>query len=201
VAAPNEEFSYEEVQGLRGLARKRIEAGELPAELVSDEQLRYPEPGPHLPDDRPRDRCRLCDALISPNVIWWHRLAGPPKKTEPFGGTRPELHTACYIAWRIEVTNAAPPGFTEYALGTSAEKGPLRFFGRVLAQAEGERDSGTVRHVLYETSDGDFVGEATVVCRFTEARRFETQERAFSWFGDKALKAELLRQLAESKSK
>jgi hypothetical protein len=89
-----------------------------------------------------------------------------------------------------------PAGFIEYTLIRSVEQGPLRFRGRILAQAEGERDSGTVRHVLYETSDGDFVGEATVVGILTEGKRFEAQELAFIWFGDEALKAELLRQLA-----
>lgn len=91
-----------------------------------------------------------------------------------------------------------PPGFTECTLTRSFDQGPLIFQGCTLAQAQGERESGTRRYVLYKTSDGDFVGEATMVGRFTEAERFKTQERAFAWFGDAALRAELLRQLAES---
>ena len=87
------------------------------------------------------------------------------------------------------------PGFTERTITRSVEEGPLIFQGRILAQAQGERESGTRRYVLYKTADGDFVGEATMVGRFTEAKRFESQERAFAWFGDQALKAELLRQL------
>lgn len=89
------------------------------------------------------------------------------------------------------------PGFTERTITRSVEEGPLIFQGRILAQAQGERESGTRRYVLYKTADGDFVGEGTMVGRFTDAKRFEKQERAFDWFGDKALKAELLRQLAE----
>ena len=94
----------------------------------------------------------------------------------------------------VNVQDPRPAEFTECTVGTSGS--PLRFFGRILAQAEQDQGGETLRYVLYETADGDFVGEATVVDRFTEHRRWETQEQAFLWFGDKALKAELLRQLA-----
>jgi len=92
------------------------------------------------------------------------------------------------------------PGFEEYILGSSAEKAPLRFFGRILAQAERDQDSVTLRYALYGTSDGQFVGEAMLADNqqssgFTEAKSFETRERAFSWFGDEALRAELRQQL------
>lgn len=103
------------------------------------------------------------------------------------------------------MADQCPPGFTEYTLGTSAEKGPLRFYGRILAQAERAEDSVTRRYVLYETSDNQFVGEATVVdndcAGFSIPMLFETLDRACSWFLDETLRAELLRQLAEPKSK
>lgn len=91
------------------------------------------------------------------------------------------------------------PVFTEYTLNRGVDEGPLTFQGRILAQAQGARDVGTRRYVLYETSDGDFVGEATVVNTLTMARRFKWREWPFelSFFGDQALKAELQRQLAE----
>jgi len=97
------------------------------------------------------------------------------------------------------------PGFTEYNLGTSAEKAPLRFYGHTLAQAEREQGSVTRCYVLYGTSDDQFVGEATVLDNrqstgFSEHRLFETLDRACAWFGDEILKAELLRQLAVPKS-
>jgi hypothetical protein len=204
MAAPddnNDEINPETVEPLRPLARQRIEDGELPRAPIPEEVLTYPPPhgGVRSPDDRPRDYCRLCGKPISQDVVQWYRLPGPLKKTEPFVGTKPELHAACFTAWRLEVLNAqqepCPAGFTAYTVGTSLEKGPLRFCGRILAQAERDQDSDTLRYVLYETSAGDFVGEATLVGRFTERERFETQERAFSWFGDQALRAELLRQL------
>ncbi len=95
------------------------------------------------------------------------------------------------------MTDQRPPGFTEYTIIRGVDEGPLTFQGRILARAQGEREVGTRRYVLYETSDGDFVGEATVVGRLTMAKRFETREWPFEqWFGDQALKAELLRQLA-----
>ena len=86
-----------------------------------------------------------------------------------------------------------PPEFTACTVG------PLRFCGRILAQAERDQGGDILRYVLYETSDGDFVGEATQVGRFTEHRQWEMQEQAFLWFGDAVLKAELQRQLAEAK--
>jgi len=102
------------------------------------------------------------------------------------------------------MADQCPPGFTEYNLGTSAEKPRLRFYGRILAQAEREEDSLTRRYVLYGTSDDQFVGEATVFNHqqstgFSEPRLFETLDRACAWFGDAILRAELLRQLAEPK--
>jgi hypothetical protein len=61
------------------------------------------------------------------------------------------------------MADQCPPGFTEYNLGTGTERGPLRFYGRILAQAEREQESNTLRYVLYGTSDDQFVGEAIVV--------------------------------------
>ena len=34
------------------------------------------------------------------------------------------------------MADQCPPGFTEYNLGTSRERDPLRFHGRILAKAE-----------------------------------------------------------------
>ena len=94
----------------------------------------------------------------------------------------------------VNVQDPRPAEFTECTVGPSSS--PLRFRGRILAHAERDHGGDTLRYVLYETADGDFVGELVMVDRFTEYRRWETQEQAFLWFGDKALNAELLRQLA-----
>lgn len=103
------------------------------------------------------------------------------------------------------MADQCPPGFTEYNLGTSRERDPLRFHGRILAKAEREDGALTRRYVLYGTSDDHFVGEAVVVNNtreqvstgFSEPMLFETLEQACAWFRDVTLRAELLRQLAK----
>lgn len=105
------------------------------------------------------------------------------------------------------MSDQCPPGFTEYILGSSAEKDPLRFYGRILAEAERKlRDSVTLRYVLYGTSDDQFVGEAVFreydtsgFSGFSDPKSFDTLEGAYAWFGDAALKAELQRQLESVK--
>jgi hypothetical protein len=110
----------------------------------------------------------------------------------------------------VDNTAQVPPGFTEIVIDRGPGKEPLRFLGRICAEARRPMSTDVqLRYVLYETSDGQFVSNGSRVryCgnqefpAFNMPQTFDTLERACEWFGDKELKAELLRQLDERKSK
>lgn len=107
--APSGDFTHEDVEALRPLAREKIKAGDLPTEPIPDEEVEQhapPSGGPYVPGSKPMDFCRVCGKPIG-EVVLWYRLPHPLKKpaigAEP---AKPELHPACYTAWRAEVKDA-----------------------------------------------------------------------------------------------
>lgn len=110
----------------------------------------------------------------------------------------------------VDNTAQVPPGFTEYVINCGLGKEPLRFLGRIWAEAQRPLSADVqLRYVLYETSDGQFVSNGLHIqycgnqesTAFNMPQTFDTLDGAYEWFGDKELKTELRRQLAERKAK
>lgn len=105
----------------------------------------------------------------------------------------------------------APREFTVCVVYLGPEKVRFPFLGRICATVEQDWDNGILRqYVLYETSDGQFVRTALVLekhsnqCgagKFLIADIFDTPECACASLADEKLRAKLLRQVAEHKSK
>jgi hypothetical protein len=207
---PGRRITAEQQAVLFRWALDRIALGHLPLEMLDDSKIHT-----HVdPADRRTDYCRVCGWGQSPeDTGTWFGLDWTPDPSNlEIKHSRPELHEFCFYAWMTAMRSLTPeehpncpPEFTEYTLGISAEKGPLRFYGRILAHAEREDGKDTRRYVLYGTSDDQFVGEVVMVdnqqsTSFRVHQSFEELDRALAWFRDETLRAELQRQLAKSDS-
>ncbi|HUN25392.1 MAG TPA: hypothetical protein VMU67_03720 [Steroidobacteraceae bacterium] len=90
--------STEEITAARPKARANIEAGRLPSTDVACERRT---------DSGHRSYCINCGEVIKRDEIWF-RLLGTVKNSPALGAppVEPELHAACYAAWRAEVVAA-----------------------------------------------------------------------------------------------